>query len=363
MILNRISGLSKRLHRTLTCLWARDVYFVTDTADWVLYWVGYYITTNLQERWGVPARLINDPQGLRNQIIHFVNRYAYLDGTFHSLHPSNHVFLTWFHGDPADPNPNMQRLFAVLPEAVGYIQKIVVTCRISRQVLVELGISETKLATIPLGVDLACFFPPAVESRRGVRASLGIPEDVICIGSFQKDGAGWEQGLEPKLVKGPDVFLEVVGNLAKHYDNLFILLTGPARGYVKQGLERLGVPYIHHFLSDYHDIVRYYQALDLYIITSRSEGGPKALLESWATGVPVVSTRVGMPADLIKHSENGMLAEVEDVRGLTSHATELMEDDALRERCRRQGLEDVKQYDWPLIAKRYYRELYQPFLR
>ena len=117
------------------------------------------------------------------------------------------------------------------------------------------------------------------------------------------------------------------------------------------------------FKTDYRDIVRYYQALDLYIITSRAEGGPKALLESWATGVPVVSTWVGMPADLIKHGENGMLAEVEDVEALTNHAMELIEDADLRERCRRQALEDVRQYGWPLIAERCYRELYQPFVR
>lgn len=363
MSLKRISGLYERLVRALAGLWTKNIYYVTDKADWSFYWDAHYITLGLRERLGLWAHVIHDPWGLRNQIIHFGNRYAYLNGPFRSLHPSNRVFLTWFHGDPADPNPDMQHLFAVLPEAAAYVQKLVVTCQISRQVLVELGIPETKLATIPLGVDLARFFPPKVEPRLSARASLGIPKNAICIGSFQKDGAGWAEGLEPKLIKGPDVFLQVVENLSTRYNNLLILLTGPARGYVKQGLERLGVPYIHHFLSDYHDIVRYYQALDLYVITSRSEGGPKALLESWATSVPVVSTRIGMPADLIKHGENGMLAEVEDVENLANHAMELIEDVALREKCRRQALKDVKQYDWPLIAERYYRELYQPFLR
>lgn len=363
MILNRISGLSKQLHRLLTSLWRRDIYYVTDKANWSFDWDAYYITAGLKERLGLRAHVINDPWELRRQIIQFGNRYAYLNGPFRSLHPSNHVFLTWFHGDPMDPDPNIQRLFSVLPEAARYVQKLVVACRNSRQVLVELEIPEAKIATIPLGVDLVRFLPPTVESRLRVRASLGIPEDAVCIGSFQKDGIGWGDGVEPKLVKGPDVFLEVVAHLSARYNNLLILLTAPARGYVKQGLERLRVSHIHHSLSDYHDIVRYYQALDLYVITSRSEGGPKALLESWATGVPVVSTRVGMPADLIKHGENGMLSEVEDVEDLTNHAVELIENATLRETCRRQALEDVSQYDWSLIAERYYHELYRPFLK
>ena len=363
MILNHLSGLSKRLHRTLTSFWRRDIYYVTDGADWSIYWDAYYITMGLKECLGLPAHVITDHRGLRNQIIHFGNRYAYLNGTFNSLHPSNQVFLTWFHGDPADPNLTMQRHFAVLPEVVGNVQKLVVTCRISREVLVKLGIPGTKIATIPLGVDLARFFPPTAESRLSARATLGIPEEAICVGSFQKDGAGWGVGVEPKLVKGPDILLEVAANLSARYNNLMILLTGPARGYVKQGLERLGVRYIHHFLSDYRDIVRYYQALDLYIISSRCEGGPKALLESWATGVPVVSTQVGMSDDLIKHGVNGMLAEVGDAESLTNCAVELIEDTALRERCQHQASEDVRQYDWSLIVERYYHELYQPLLR
>jgi glycosyltransferase involved in cell wall biosynthesis len=157
--------------------------------------------------------------------------------------------------------------------------------------------------------------------------------------------------------------LEVIGNLAARYKNLLVLLTGPARGYVKQGLKRLGVPYVHYFLSGYHKILRYYHALNLYIITSRSEGGPKALLESWATGVPVVSTPVGMAVDIIQHGKNGLLSESGDVKSLTDQAIQLIENTGLHNSCRRQALEDVKLFDWPLIAEQYYKQLYYPFLK
>jgi glycosyltransferase involved in cell wall biosynthesis len=361
MTLKSVQSSLLRGYRALTCLWTRDVYCIADGADWILHWVGYYVTRHLNLEGKVAGHLTKDAQGLRNQIVHFINRYAYLDGTFRSLHSSNRVFLTWFHGDPADPNPAMQQLFAVLPEAVEYVQKIVVSCQISRQSLLQIGLPEIKLITIPLGIDLALFSPLTATSRRDMRASLGIPQDALVVGSFQKDGAGWGEGVEPKLLKGPDVFLRVAEQLSARYDNLWVLLTGPARGYVKQGLERLGIPYIHHFLADYRAIVRYYQALDLYVIPARCEGGPAALLESWAAGVPVVSTRVGMPADLITHGENGMLAEVEDAGSLADHCVALIEDRTLRERCRRQALEDARHYDWPLIAEQYYR-MYQPYL-
>ncbi len=122
------------------------------------------------------------------------------------------------------------------------------------------------------------------------------------------------------------------------------------------------MPYLHNFLSNYHDLVSYYHALDLYIISSRCEGGPLSLLESWATGVPVISTKVGMPADLIRHRENGMIADIEDVQGLTDHAIALIENKVLREECRKNALEEVKKYDWTLISEAYYQKLYSPFL-
>ena len=60
-------------------------------------------------------------------------------------------------------------------------------------------------------------------------------------------------------------------------------------------------------------MARAYEAIDLCIVASRDEGGPRAVLESMAIGVPLVTTRVGQAADLVRHEENGWLVEVEDV--------------------------------------------------
>ncbi len=49
------------------------------------------------------------------------------------------------------------------------------------------------------------------------------------------------------------------------------------------------------------------------MIASRQEGGPKAALEAMATGVPLVTTRVGQAADLVEDGANGWMVEVEDV--------------------------------------------------
>jgi glycosyltransferase involved in cell wall biosynthesis len=340
----------------------RNIYYITDRANWSFYWVGYYITKGLNRISGVHSYLATDPWSYKNQILHFGDRYAYLHGPFKQLAPSNQVFLTWFHGTPDDPDKNISSLFHILPRTVDLLKKIVVSCKISQQILVDCGIDAAKVVKIPLGIDLARFFPLSEAKRFSLRKQMGIPTNAICVGSFQKDGIGWGDGFEPKLIKGPDIFVKVIANIFREHKNLYVILTGPARGYIKEGLKKSGITFGHYNLANYHDIVQLYQILDMYLITSRSEGGPQALLESWATGVPVVSTNVGMAADLIVHGKNGMLANVEDVTALTEHASSLIEDFSLRETCRKNALEEVKNYDWNIIAEQYYTNLYKPFL-
>ena len=73
-----------------------------------------------------------------------------------------------------------------------------------------------------------------------------------------------------------------------------------SRGYVKEELKKNNIPFFHSFVSNSAELVPLYQALDIYLITSREEGGPMGLIESMSCGVPVVTTKVGMAEDLIQ---------------------------------------------------------------
>src|SRR5690606_23295455 len=133
---------------------------------------------------------------------------------------------------------------------------------------------------------------------------------------------------EPKLIKGPDLFLETVESLSKIYP-IHCLLTGPSRGYVMNGLRRRGISFTHRFLKTPDEVAKLYQCLDLYVISSREEGGPKALLEAMAARVPVVTSRVGMAADIIENGKHAWLADVGDVEGLIHGATQILKNQSL----------------------------------
>jgi len=157
---------------------------------------------------------------------------------------------------------------------------------------------------------------PDPERRAAARAALDLPADAFVVGSFQKDGVGWEEGLEPKLIKGPDVLVAALARVAPEADDLHVLLTGPARGYVRRELDRLGVPHRHVYAKDRDELARAYQALDVYVVASRQEGGPKGVLEAMASGVPLVTTRVGQAQEIAVDGENALVVDVDDADAL-----------------------------------------------
>jgi glycosyltransferase involved in cell wall biosynthesis len=221
--------------------------------------------------------------------------------------------------------PEFDACFETMRRRHEEIDRIQVTSSAMQELVLETGVDPAKVHRIPIGIDVEAFALRSPETRAAARHALGLPESAFVVGSFQKDGVGWGEGLEPKLIKGPDVLLAVAERLRERVPELTFLVTGPARGYVLAGLERLGVPYRHVVLPDVDAVPQAYEAIDVCLVTSRDEGGPRAVLEAMATGVPLVTTRVGQAADLVRHGENGWLVEVEDVDRLVQWTTHVAE--------------------------------------
>ena len=84
---------------------------------------------------------------------------------------------------------------------------------------------------------------------------------------------------------------------------------------------------------------------DLFVLSSRFEGLPNALLEAMSEGVACVSFDcTAGPRELIQHGENGWLVPAEDVDGLAAAFDTLMQDDALRARLGTRARDVCKLY-------------------
>lgn len=127
--------------------------------------------------------------------------------------------------------------------------------------------------------------------RLDARKKLGFNKNDFIIGSFQRDTEGNDLK-SPKLCKGADL----LGNYFDYNktDNLIVLLGGWRRQYIINRLERVGIRYKYIEMGDITTLRAMYSALDLYIVSSREEGGPQALLEAGGMKIPIISNDVGM---------------------------------------------------------------------
>jgi glycosyltransferase involved in cell wall biosynthesis len=198
MIKNRFKQLNSILANLFVSRKVKLTHIV-ETHNWAIQEVGTSITNSLNSQGLIHTRVAYSPIGLRNQIVHFDCVHTLIkSGRIKPIHDSNRIVLTWFHVEPGDPR--LKQLAGIQQE----ISHIHTSCVSTKQTLVQAGICADKIVVIPLGVDTHLFTPAIDDQKNTIRDRLGISHNRLIIGSFQKDGVGWGEGLEPKLIKGPD---------------------------------------------------------------------------------------------------------------------------------------------------------------
>jgi len=330
------------------------LFLISDYANWSLDWDAKALKQIADKI--MMKSLISEYYGIYNQSVFFMSRYI-LNNMEKYLKNNNRIALPYYHGYPDNGNKDFDLCFKNLIKYKKYIDRIQVSHQKMKHIMLSKGIDESKVFLIRIGIDLNIFKPQTKESKEINRAKYNIPDNVYVIGSFQKDGNGWGEGLEPKMIKGPDTFLETIKILKESVKKLFVLISGPARGYIKKGLEEINVPYKHAYLNNYPEICNLYHCLDQYIVSSREEGGPKAVLESMACGIPLITTKVGQAVDIVKQGENGYLADIEDCEGLANYSQKVYADNLIRNKLITNGLKTAQENSYesqiPLWKKFY----------
>jgi glycosyltransferase involved in cell wall biosynthesis len=160
-------------------------------------------------------------------------------------------------------------------------------------------ITDKPVYSIPLWVNQNIWY--FIKNKNELRKKYSFEKNDFLVGSFQRDTEGKDLS-SPKLVKGPDIFIEIVSNLFKTNKNLKIVLAGKRRQYVISELEKKNIPFSYFEMSDFKILNELYNTLDLYLVTSRLEGGPQALVECGLTKTPIVSTDVGIASQILSPS-------------------------------------------------------------
>ncbi|HME91545.1 MAG TPA: glycosyltransferase, partial [Myxococcaceae bacterium] len=104
---------------------------------------------------------------------------------------------------------------------------------------------------------------------------------------------------------------------------LIVVGSGEELSSLSNQVEALALQRSVHFVGECTDVAPLLQACDAFVLPSRTEGLPVALLEAMAVGLPVVATRVAGTQQLLQDSVTGALVPSEDPVALAERLLEL----------------------------------------
>lgn len=172
-------------------------------------------------------------------------------------------------------------------------RRIVYVSEASRAHHINYGYSSEKALVIPNGFDCHDFRPDPLL-RAGTRQRLGVESHHLLVGSFGR--------FHP--VKDHETLICAFAQVAKRIPMARLVLAGSgitdSNDKLASLLEFNGVADKVLLLGLCDDMPALYNALDLYVLSSRSESFPNVLGESCAVGVPCVTTDVGDAARIIE---------------------------------------------------------------
>ncbi len=217
------------------------------------------------------------------------------------------------------------RVFIALERALAHLSDriIAISPAIRAELLQKYRIGrDAQYRVVPLGFDRSPFAAVNAATRVAARRALNLPEGVPVIVTVGRLTA----------IKQPRLFLDVVRLVHQRHPNVIALIAGDGelRAEVEAAAAELGIADAVRLLGWRKDLATIYAAADVFLLTSRNEGTPVALIEAMASGTPGVSTDVGGVTDVIGGDEAGRTAPFGDAAGLAAAINELLADPARR---------------------------------
>ena len=196
-----------------------------------------------------------------------------------------------------------------------------------RACLERVGVDAGSIVAIPNGIAVERFTPVSESRKAELRAKLGLPTRQLLLIYTGRLA----------VTKGVMMLIDVWNELASSYPGAHLVIVGAGEGSF-DGCEtalkdflaahRLGarvtltgrVPNVHEYL----------QASDVFVFPSDYEGFSLSILEAMTAGLPMVSTRVGVAAELESTCRFGILVAPRDRGAFRDALRRLLDDGALR---------------------------------
>jgi len=207
--------------------------------------------------------------------------------------------------------------------------RLIAVSRAVKDHLIEQGEPAGRIEVIYNGIDL--FHWEALESQTEARRALGLPQEIVLVGSVGR--------LSPE--KGHAVLVEAAAGLPQLH--LLLVGDGRERGRLRRLAVRLGMSEritLAGFLPDTRTATN---AIDVFALPSLKEGLSISLLEAMAAGKPVIASRVGGVPEAVMEGFTGLLVTPGDAPALAGALRTLLFDQELRRRMGEAGRKRAKE--------------------
>lgn len=208
---------------------------------------------------------------------------------------------------------------------------IVCVAEAAREAHALVGYDATRMVVVPNGFDLSRLVATA-EQRRALREQCGIADDEVVIGSLGRFNRNKDQ----------ENFVRAAGMLAVDHERVRYLMAGrdidAGNAELMQWIAHTGCPERFLLLGERTDVPVCLSAMDIFCLSSRTEGFPNVVGEAMAMGVPCVVTDVGDAAMLV--ADTGTVVPKEDPGALAGGLARMLR---LTPEARRQLGERAKQ--------------------
>jgi len=291
------------------------------------------------------VRLAGLVRRIRPDVIHARDLRSWLEATAAGAFlPTRVPTIFSFHGyNRTGDLPTRWRL--LLPMLCRRADRLFAVSRSAREELIRWGAPGRRVEMIPNGVDTDRFRPPAGEEGRQ-RIRVGTVGRLTAV----KDHALLIRACGRLRRQGTDVEVRIAGE-------------GPQRAALgrladEQGLaDRLEMP------GRVGDVRAFLCELDVFVLPSRREAMPNALLEAMACGRPCVATAVGGCIEVLDSGRAGGLVPPGDVAALARRIEELAKDSRLRSELARRARERIVRYYGQSNMLQRYARLYRDVAR
>ena len=170
------------------------------------------------------------------------------------------------------------------------------------------------------GLMLADYKPK--HQRNGIRRQFSIAEDDVVLGVVGR------LSVEKGCIDILNAFKMVHKEISK--TKLIFVGEGPLREVLQNNISVLNLKG-KAILAGYHSSVNaFYEAFDIFVCPSKTEGLSNVILESFAYGLPVIATKVGGNPEIIDDRANGLLVTSGDLEEMKAAIVELIMDRQLR---------------------------------